>query len=166
MLALSPHVFSFCSPRGEGSHPTLLVCSSVPWCCLLSLSLPPVHLAVLSTSPTPAFSLSSSPSWLPKPSLTQHSKLRDKQRQGHTDGGEGTVPHSQHNEESTDRGEEAEPSPLSPGEGATTREGNTKEQRSRQEGWGVSLHLWDCRKRTHGGERASTQGERPSSSQL
>lgn len=41
------------------------------------------------------------------------------------------------------------------------REGNTKEQRSRQEGWGVSLHLWDCRKRIHGGRGQATRVRGP-----
>ena len=41
------------------------------------------------------------------------------------------------------------------------REGNTKERRSRQEGQGVSLHLWDCRERTHGGREQAPRVRGP-----
>lgn len=81
----------------------------------------------------PAFILSSSLPWLPKPPLTQHTKLRDKERQGHMEGEENSA--SQPAQHGVYRQERKQSCPrLALGKGR--QEGNTGERRSRQEGWG------------------------------
>lgn len=68
-------------PLSEGGQSPSTFQTFVPLTASLSLS--------LSCSPhlPPTFSLGPSLPWLSKPSLTQHTKLKDKQRRAHREGG-------------------------------------------------------------------------------
>lgn len=108
-----------------------------------------IHVAVLPV----AFILSSSLPWLPKPSLTQHTKLKDKQRQGHTEGEENSSSQpTQHGVYRQRRGSRAVP-PWPWGRGDEKKV--TQKGRADRKGGGVS------RERTCRG-RGQALGERPS----
>ena len=97
-----------------------------------------IHVAGL----PPAFILSSSLPWLPKPSLAQHTKLRDKERQGHMEGENSASQPAQHRLYRQERRQSCPRLALGKGR----QEGNTGERRSRRKGGGGS------RERTHWGE--------------
>lgn len=98
------------------------------------------------------------PGWTPPghahwPLPTQHMELKDKQRQGHTAGGE--QPHARTTQSPRQEGE------AGPGRSAWGRgddERATPGTEGRQKG-GMSLHLRDSRERTHGG-RGQAPGDR------